>query len=233
MLSIGFELAWDKPCEEVIPNRIIFIGLMKIHPISIVLEKKMMLEFDHFCCNSSTLSLYEDNKALHSVTVTEQRHISGLCGDTDDGPFEFRKRREDVRKLHCIFRRNRCVMPLSACGTVRLEGPVPPWDSCYVLPPDLPWAGTSPPSQAVPVLLYPFHQKALFLLPESFLLQVGPVPTCKAMEIVWFPLLAAAFYALHCQPFFLRFTHSCHQKSGLCPGVSPYPIAKWCLYFSM
>lgn len=39
MLSIGFELAWDKPCEEVIPNRIISIGLMKIHPISIFLEK--------------------------------------------------------------------------------------------------------------------------------------------------------------------------------------------------
>lgn len=162
----------------------------------------------------------------------EQRHISGLCGDTDDGPFGFRKRHEDVRKLHCIFRRNRFVMPLSACGTVRLEGPVPPWDSCYVLPPDLPWAGTSPPSQAVPVLLYPFHQKALFLLPESFLLQVGPVPTCKAMEIVWFPLLAAAFYALHCQPFFLRFTHSSKVRP-LPRWVSPYPIAKWCLYFSM
>lgn len=30
---------------------------------------------------------------------------------------------------------------------------------------------------SVPVLLYPFHQEVLLLLPESFLLQVGPVPT--------------------------------------------------------
>lgn len=127
----------------------------------------------------------------------EQWHLSGLCGDTDE-PFGFRKRHEDVWKLCHIFRSNRCAMPPSACGTFRLEGPVPPWDSCYVLPPDLPWAGISPPSQAVPVLLYPFHQKPLFLLPESFLPQVGPVPTCTAMEIVWFSLLAAAFYALHC-----------------------------------
>lgn len=39
MLSIGFELAWDKPCEEVIPNMIISMGLMKIHPIPIFLGK--------------------------------------------------------------------------------------------------------------------------------------------------------------------------------------------------
>lgn len=45
-----------------------------------------------------------------------------------------------------------------------------------MLPQYLPWAGIFPP-QAVPVLLYPFHQKVLFLLPESFLLQVEPVPT--------------------------------------------------------
>lgn len=73
----------------------------------------------------------------------------------------------------------------------------------------LPWAGISPPSQSEPVFLYPFHQKVLFLLPESSLLQVGPVPTYTAMEIVWFPLLAEAFYALHLTfslSFFLRFT---------------------------
>lgn len=40
MLSIGFELPWDKLSEEVIPNRIISMGLMKGHPISVFLGGK-------------------------------------------------------------------------------------------------------------------------------------------------------------------------------------------------
>lgn len=63
-----------------------------------------------------------------------------------------------------------------------------------------------------------FPPEGIFLLPDSFLLQVGPVPTYTAMEIVWFPLLAAAFYALHSCPLSFLGLPSCHQKSGLCPG---------------
>lgn len=39
-------------------------------------------------------------------------------------------------------------------------------ECCQALPPYLPQMGISPPSQAAPVLLHPFHCKALFLLPE-------------------------------------------------------------------
>lgn len=39
MLSDGFELAWDKLCEEVIPNRIVSVGLIMVHPISVFLGK--------------------------------------------------------------------------------------------------------------------------------------------------------------------------------------------------
>lgn len=75
MLSIGFELAWDTPCEELIPNRIIAIGLMKVHPISTCLEKKRHLEFDPFYWDASTLFLHEDDKpgllqTLRSVIAT-------------------------------------------------------------------------------------------------------------------------------------------------------------------
>lgn len=40
MPSISFKQAWDKLWEEVIPNRIISIGLVKVYPIAISLEKK-------------------------------------------------------------------------------------------------------------------------------------------------------------------------------------------------
>jgi len=69
-------------------------------------------------------------------------------------------------------------------------------------------------SQAVPVLVCPFHQKALLLIPESFLLQVGPVTTYAAVEIGGFPSLTAAFYALDCYPpsphLVLTLTHPHH-----------------------
>lgn len=200
MLSIASELAWDKPCEEVIPNRITIIGLIKIHPISIFLgKKKWCLNLTASAAMPQPCFCMRTTRHCALSLSLEQWHLSGLCGDADE-PFGFRKRHEGVWGPCHIFRRNRCVIPPSACGTLRLEGPVPPGGSCWVLPQRLPWAGISPLSQAVPVLLCPSHPKALFPQPESFLLQVGPVPTHTAMEIAWFPLLAAAFYALHAHP---------------------------------
>lgn len=114
---------------------------------------------------------------------------------------------------------------------VTLEG----WrDQCHLGTPARCWAVISPLSQAVPVLLYPFHQR-FFSCYISWIAagwacstQLWELSGSLSLQQPFMHFTLALFLS-----FFLRFTLMSSEARPLPRLVSLYPIYKWCLYFLM